>query len=139
VFLPPNPSPPLLVAPLKSEMPVSPITKLQHRAEVQARGRALAAAVSITALADVKPDTVGHVRVTAALCNSFIPAGAARPSGSRVTTLIFMDLSGPLRLLLTGRQYVQFVDNFKRLGFLVGEVRLCGLGWLGVSVSWWLC
>jgi len=120
-------------------MPVSPITKLQHRAEVQERGRALAAAVSITALADVKPDTVGHVRVTAALCNSFIPAGAARPSGSRVTTSIFMDLSGPLRLLLTGRQYVQFVDNFKRLGFLVGEVRLCGLGWLGVSVSWWLC
>ena len=119
-------------------MPVSPITKMERRAEVQARGRALAAAVSIMALADVKPDTVDHVRITAALCNAFIPSGTERPSESCGTTLVFIDLSGPLRLLLNGRQYVQFVDNFMNFGFLVGEVRLCGLGWLGASVSWCL-
>jgi len=114
-------------------IPLSPISKLHRRAATQARGQLLCTAAAISTLADLKPDTVGHVRVTVALVNAFTPAGDVRPSGARGSTLVFVDLSGPLRVLLHWRQYAQFVDNFKREGHLVGQVclsLLCFCRWM---------
>ena len=73
-------------------MPLSPISKLHRRAATQARGQLLSTAAAISTLADLKPNTVGHVRVTVALVNAFIPAGDVRPSGTRGSTLVFVDL-----------------------------------------------
>jgi len=114
-------------------MPLSPNSKLHRRAETQSRDQLLSTAAAKSTLADLKPDMVGHVRVTVALVNAFIPAGDVRASGTRGSTLVFVDLSGPPRVLLHWRQYAQFVENFKREVYLVGQVcmsLLCFCRWM---------
>jgi len=108
-------------------MPFSAISKLHRRVATQALGQKLPTTALLSNLADVKPDTAGFFRATVALVNAFILAGDIWPTGTRGSTLVFVYLSGPLRLLLHGRQYAQFVDNFKREGHLVGQVCLSHL------------